>query len=100
MAEIYLCSVRGPEGFEKKVVVKRIRSLLAKDPGFVQMFIAAARLASLLNHPNIVQIFDFDKDEESSYFAMENLSGQSVWSFHNRARDVVLPIPNTLVSQV
>src|SRR6266851_1234245 len=100
MAEIYLCSVRGPEGFEKKVVVKRIRSLLAKDPDFVQMFIAEARLASLLNHPNIVQIFDFNKDEESYYLAMEYVRGQSLWSVHKRARELMFPIPTTLVAQI
>lgn len=100
MAEIYLCSVRGPEGFEKKVVVKRIRSLLAKDPDFVQMFIAEARLASLLNHPNIVQIFDFNKDEESYYLAMEYVRGQSLWSVHKRARELMTPIPTTLVAQI
>src|SRR5258708_4390128 len=100
MAEIYLCSVRGPEGFEKKVVVKRIRSLLAKDPDFVQMFIAEARLASLLNHPNIVQIFDFNKDEESYYLAMEYVRGQSLWSVHKRARELMLPIPTTLVAHI
>src|SRR5258708_31193527 len=100
MAEIYLCSVRGPEGFEKKVVVKRIRSLLAKDPDFVQMFIAEARLASLLNHPNIVQIFDFNKDEERYYLAMEYVRGQSLWSVHKRPRELMLPIPTTLVAHI
>ena len=100
MAEIYLCSVRGPEGFEKKIVVKRIRALLAKDPDFVQMFIAEARLASLLNHPNIVQIFDFDKDDDSYYLAMEYIRGQSLWSLHKRARELMIPIPTTLVAHI
>jgi len=100
MAEIYLCSVRGPEGFEKKIVVKRIRALLAKDPDFVQMFIAEARLASLLNHPNIVQIFDFDKDDDSYYLAMEYVRGQSLWSVHKRARELMIPIPTTLVAHL
>jgi serine/threonine-protein kinase len=100
MAEIYLCSVRGPEGFEKKIAVKRIRSLLAGDPDFVQMFIAEARLASLLNHPNIVQIFDFNKDEESYYLAMEYVRGQSLWSVHKRARELMIPVPTTLVAHI
>ena len=50
MAEIYLCTARGAEGFEKEVVIKRVRAFLASDPEFVGMFIAEARLASRLNH--------------------------------------------------
>lgn len=64
------------------------------------MFIAEARLASLLNHPNIVQIFDFNKDDESYYLAMEYVRGQSLWSVHKRARELMIPIPTTLVAQI
>ena len=61
MAEIYLAAALGPEGFEKDVVIKRVRPGLAGDPDFVRMFIAEARVASRLNHANLVHIFDFDK---------------------------------------
>ena len=69
MAEIYLAKVQGPEGFEKEVVIKRVRPPLASDPGFVKMFIKEARVASRLNHANLVQIFDFDKHEDTFYLA-------------------------------
>ena len=39
------------------------------------MFIAEARLASRLNHANVVQIFDFDKHEDTYYLAMEYVRG-------------------------
>ena len=39
------------------------------------MFIAEARLASRLNHANLVQIFDFDKHEDTYYLAMEYVRG-------------------------
>ncbi len=100
MAEIYLCSVRGPEGFEKDVVIKRIRSFLSDDPQFVEMFIAEARLASRLNHANVVQIFDFDKHEDSFYLAMEYVRGKSLWDLRRRSRELMMPLPPTLVAHI
>jgi serine/threonine protein kinase len=100
MAEIFLAQSRGPEGFEKQVVIKRIRSVLADDPSFVQMFIAEARVASRLNHANIVHIFDFDRHDDSYYLAMEYVRGKSLADVHRRARDEGRPFPQLLAAQV
>lgn len=100
MAEIFLAQSRGPEGFEKQVVIKRIRSLLADDPSFVQMFIAEARVASRLNHANIVHIFDFDRHEDTYYLAMEYVRGKSLADVHRRARDEGRAFPQLLAAQV
>ena len=78
MAEIYLARQSGLEGFEKVVVVKRILSHLASDEEFVSMFLDEARIAAKLSHPNIVQIYDLGKAEDSYYIAMEYVSGRDV----------------------
>ncbi|HZA50721.1 MAG TPA: protein kinase [Myxococcaceae bacterium] len=100
MAEIYLASFRGPEGFEKEVVIKRIRSFLASDPQFVDMFKAEARHAAKLNHANIVQIFDFGVHEDSWYIAMEYVRGRSLWDLNKRSRQVLSAVPPTLVAHI
>ncbi|MBN9684209.1 MULTISPECIES: serine/threonine protein kinase [unclassified Corallococcus] len=100
MAEIFLCTARGPEGFEKEVVIKRVRSFLASDPDFVQMFIAEARLASRLNHANVVQIFDFDKHEDTYYLAMEYVRGCSLWELRKRSKEAMTPMPPVLVAHI
>ncbi|RKG95742.1 serine/threonine protein kinase, partial [Corallococcus sp. CA053C] len=100
MAEIFLCTARGPEGFEKEVVIKRVRAFLATDPDFVQMFIAEARLASRLNHANVVQIFDFDKHEDTYYLAMEYVRGCSLWELRKRSKEAMAPMPTTLVAHI
>ena len=100
MAEIFLAQSHGPEGFEKQVVIKRIRSALADDPSFVQMFIAEARVASKLNHANVVHIFDFDRHEDSYYLAMEYVRGKSLAELHRRSRLVQRPIPPVLAAQI
>ncbi|EPX63232.1 Serine/threonine kinase PKN11 [Cystobacter fuscus DSM 2262] len=100
MAEIYLATARGPEGFEKEVVIKRVRSFLSDDEGFVRMFIQEARLASRLNHANVVQIFDFDKHEDSYYLAMEYVRGTSLWNLRKRCREKGIRIPPVLVAYI
>jgi len=100
MAEIFLAQSHGPEGFEKQVVIKRIRAALADDPSFVQMFIAEARVASKLNHANLVHIFDFDRHEDSYYLAMEYVRGKSLAEVHRRSRSAFQPIPPVLVAQI
>src|SRR5215472_14285591 len=100
MAELYLCSSRGPEGFEKDVVIKRIRPTLASDPQFVQMFIREACLASCLNHPNVVQIFDFDQCDDSYYLAMEYVRGRSLAEVRKRCKARMTTLPPALVAHI
>ncbi len=100
MAEIFLASATGPEGFSKDVVIKVVRSFLARDSQFVQMFIAEARLVSRLNHANVVQIFDFGKHGESYYLAMEYVRGASLWDLRKRCRNQGVPCPPTLVAEI
>ncbi|AGC44695.1 serine/threonine kinase PKN11 [Myxococcus stipitatus DSM 14675] len=100
MAEIYLCTAQGAAGFEKEVVIKRVRSFLASDPEFVGMFIAEARLVSRLNHANVVQIFDFDQHEDTYYLAMEYVRGCSLWELRKRCKEMMDPVPPMLVAHI
>jgi serine/threonine-protein kinase len=100
MAEIYLARAQGPEGFSKDVAIKVVRSFLASDPQFVQMFIAEARLASRLNHANVVQIFDFGKHEDTYYLAMEYVRGVSLWDLRQRCRQQGVPFPPLLAAEI
>ena len=100
MAEIYLAAVLGPEGFEKDVVIKRVRPGLADDPGFVAMFIAEARVASRLNHANLVHVYDFDKHQDTYYLAMEYVRGHSLWELRRRCQERGAVIPPILVAQI
>ncbi len=100
MAEIYLAAALGPEGFEKDVVIKRVRPGLAGDPEFVKMFIAEARVASRLNHANLVHIFDFDKHEDTYYLAMEYVRGHSLFELRRRCQERGVAMPPILVAQI
>jgi serine/threonine protein kinase len=86
MAEVHLARASGIEGFEKLVVLKRILPGLAADPHFVQMFLGEARLAAILDHPNVVQVFDLGRDGDDFYFTMEFVYGETVHAAIKAAR--------------
>ena len=78
MAEVYVARKTGPHGFSKRVALKRILPQHTGDPDFVSMFIDEARLAAQLEHPNIVQIFDFGEQRGELFITMELVVGSNV----------------------
>src|SRR6516162_4967562 len=76
MAKVWRGVTHGAAGFTCRVAIKRVLPNLAADAGFVAMFVEEARVVSELQHPNIVQVHDFDQDEEGRYFlVMEWIDG-------------------------
>ena len=63
---------------ERVVALKTLSSFLSSDQAFVQRFLKEARVAARLNHPNIVQIYDFGCVDNIHYIAMEFVDGQSL----------------------
>ncbi|HEY1334838.1 MAG TPA: serine/threonine-protein kinase, partial [Myxococcaceae bacterium] len=100
MAEVFLAKTDGPMGFEKHLVIKRILPHLAEDPQFVDMFLAEAKLAAQLNHPNLVQLFDFGEAEGSYFIAMEYIDGPTLRLLLSRARDLRTPITLGLAARI
>lgn len=78
MADVLLARTDGIEGFERHVVVKRIRAEHAKDQRFIQMFLDEARVAASLHHANIVQVHDIGEERGEYFFAMEYLHGEDL----------------------
>src|SRR5262245_12539790 len=76
MAEVFLAKKRGAEGTFKLLVVKRILPAYGASRRFRTMFGEEAQLATRLNHPNIVQVYDFqDYGEEGQLLSMEYVEG-------------------------
>jgi eukaryotic-like serine/threonine-protein kinase len=88
MAEVYKAKTFGVEGFERLLAVKKILSSIAEDESFINMFIDEAKIAGQLNHPNIAQIFDLGKVEDSYFIAMEYISGKDLKTIFERARRI------------
>ncbi|MEQ1503078.1 MAG: protein kinase [Myxococcota bacterium] len=94
MAEVYLARSFGVAGFEKRLVIKKLRPELAEDPRFVSMFIAEAKIGVHLNHPNIVQVYELGKVINAHYIAMEHLHGKDLTRVVKvlKARDAPIPL--------
>jgi serine/threonine protein kinase/Flp pilus assembly protein TadD len=92
MAELFRAKIIGVQGFEKLIAVKRILPHLTSEEELITSFIDEAKLAALLNHPNIVQIYDFGHMESSYFLAMEYLIGKDLRFIAKRAKERDLPI--------
>lgn len=78
MAELFLSDYIREDGFRRKVAIKKILPHLTENPDFIKMFIREARLAALLQHPNVIQILDFGKIQNVYLIAMEFIDGKNL----------------------
>jgi serine/threonine-protein kinase len=97
MAVVWKALVRGAGSFQKMVAIKRIQAGKHADPSFIRMFEEEARVGSQLQHPNVVQIMDFGRDEEGGYYlVMEWVEGldmfQWVRSYHRAMKVTPWPL--------
>src|ERR1019366_5524204 len=76
MGDVYLAVNMGPSGVSKLIVIKELREQLASMPEARSMFLDEARIATRLNHPNVVQTYEVVEDGDSLYLTMEYLEGQ------------------------
>ncbi|MCK6552141.1 serine/threonine protein kinase, partial [Myxococcota bacterium] len=86
MGEIALGRVRGTKGFEKLVVLKRLRADAERDD-HVAMFDVEQELMSRIEHPNIVKVFDQPIIENTPYLAMEYVRGRNLDQLVRQAKD-------------
>jgi serine/threonine-protein kinase len=93
MAEVFLARKPGPGGFEKRLVIKRIAKKLLNDREIQGMFLDEARVHARLDHPNVVQIYDFGEDKGSYFIAMEFVAGATLRWVIDNANAVKRPIP-------
>src|SRR5204863_9207389 len=93
MATVHRALERGIEGFERIVALKRLLPHLAEDGSFIKSFVREAKLASLLNHVNIVQIFELGRVGTEYFISMEYIDGRDIRRILRHARKVTGPPP-------
>ncbi|MBL8954133.1 MAG: serine/threonine protein kinase, partial [Myxococcaceae bacterium] len=87
-SEVFLARVTGPGDFEKLLALKRVVGANAADPRYVERFLAEARTAARLDHPNVVQVFDAGSDAGEHWLTMELVDGPSLDQLLARGRAV------------
>ncbi len=84
MAIVYLAASLGPRGFSKLVVVKELKEEFSTDAEFATMFVDEARLAARVNHPNIVQTYEVEEQQNHFFIVMEYLEGPPLSQVRSR----------------
>ena len=96
MAEIFLATQQGHEGFQKPVVLKRILGSISADPQFQNMLIDEARISMMLTHSNIVQVLDLGRAGGRYFLALELVDGWDLGHVLHRSKLAGWPLPPPL----
>lgn len=78
MGEVFLASQRGEHGIQRLVAIKRMLAHHTRNEKFVNLFLDEVRIASQLNHGNIVQVIDHGIIDGQYYMAMEYIHGENL----------------------
>jgi tRNA A-37 threonylcarbamoyl transferase component Bud32 len=62
---------------DRIVALKTLQSSLAEDADYIARFRQEAKVAAVLNHPNLVQVISAGESEGLHWFAMEYVEGES-----------------------
>jgi eukaryotic-like serine/threonine-protein kinase len=104
MATVHLGRQVGSGGFSKMVAIKRLHPQFGKMEEFVEMFLAEARLAARIRHPNVVQPLDVLRVDDEVFLVMEYVEGDSLSRLMkgtiSRQEKVPLPIAISILSGV
>ncbi len=93
MAEILLARVRGPSGFERPVVLKRILPHLSATAEFRNMFLDEARIVANIRHRNVVAVHELGEEGDELFLVMEYLEGESLSSVLRELKRTGQPLP-------
>jgi serine/threonine protein kinase len=100
MAEVFKALVLRGKWRGRALAIKRIRAELSEAPHLVRMLADEARITALLDHPNIVRVFDFGRTAESCYLAMEYLDGKDLASVMSGLRSAALSLRSAPVAEI
>jgi serine/threonine protein kinase len=100
MAEIFLATQMGREGFQKPVILKRIHSTIYADPQFRNMFIDEAHISMSLSHSNIAQVLDLGVSAGRYFLVLELVDGWDLGRILHRAATAGVRLPRELALHI
>ena len=83
-----------------RAAVKILRPRLAQDPIAVKRFLREAEYGARVQHPNIVQTYDYGATDGLHYLALEWAQGEPLAEFINRSGQLAPPLVATIVEQL
>jgi serine/threonine-protein kinase len=82
------------------VAVKVLRTRLAQDPVAIKRFLREAEFGTRVNHPNIVQTYDYGQVDDLYYLAMEWVDGEALEKFAIRSGPLAPALVATIIEQI
>lgn len=70
---------------DRYVAIKEMKEEVVQDKDGIERFLREAKIVGNLNHPNITNIYDIVKSENSYYIVMEYVEGQSLMDVINHS---------------
>jgi Protein kinase domain len=93
MAEVFEAVAPGPDGFERRVAIKRLLDSHAIDPAFGRMFLDEARIASQLHHAHVVAVLDYGVADGHPFQVLEYIDGVDLNGLLELGRAADAPLP-------
>jgi len=100
MARVFEGRRESLAGVQPRVAIKVILPDFADNQPFQELFVHEARIGSLLQHQNLVQIQDFDCEEGRYYLVMEYVEGITLRRVVSLCRRHGIPIPLDLIAEI
>ncbi len=97
MGQVY--RARDPR-LDREVAIKVLLTSLANEPGYLERFRREARAVAKLNHPNIVQVYDFGEQGDLTYLVMPLISGGTLREYLAHRRVLPLAEAVSIIEQV
>ncbi len=76
----------------RRVAIKVLRDQFSSDDDFVKRFSFEAQSAAKLSHPNIVNIYDFGREDHAYYIVMELVDGSTLGDLLRDGRALPEPV--------
>ncbi|MCB9741883.1 MAG: protein kinase [Alphaproteobacteria bacterium] len=100
MSRVYEARRESLAGVEPKVALKVILPEHANDEKFQNLFVNEARVGSQLQHQNLVQIQDFDRQEDCFYLVMEYVEGLTLRRTISHCKRNGVHIPLAVIAEL
>src|SRR5690606_10341520 len=100
MATIHLGRWVGAGGFAKTVAVKALHPQFARDPEFVKMFLAEARVVARIRHPNVMPTIDLVEEAGELFIVMDYIHGATLAHLMRAARRAGERMPTDIVLRI
>ena len=99
-AHVFRAVQSGAMGFRKEVAVKQILPHVAGKESVLHGLINEARIAGYLRHRNVVEVYEFDKVDDTYYLAMEYVPGFPLSALIGRSRRRMTPMPPRMLAAI